>query len=78
MTIVDMLGQSGVLTLLGMSFVFGFLVILVICVTLTGKLIRRLVPQEEENTAAPPPSGTNGAVNAAISAAITEYRKENG
>jgi oxaloacetate decarboxylase gamma subunit len=76
MTIFDMLGQSGVLTLLGMSVVFGFLVILVISVTLTGKLIRLIVPQEEE--VAPLPGGTpRKAVNAAISAAVNEYRKDN-
>ncbi|MDR1177516.1 MAG: OadG family protein [Spirochaetaceae bacterium] len=78
MTIFDMLGQSGVLTLLGMAVVFLFLIILVISVTLTGKLIRGIVPQEEETAAVPLPGGTpRKAVNAAISAALTEYRKDN-
>ena len=42
MTIVEMLGQSGVLTLLGMSVVFGFLALMVVCVTLTGKFINAI------------------------------------
>jgi len=39
MTIVEMLGQSGVLTLLGLGVVFGFLIIMVIVINLTGKII---------------------------------------
>ncbi|GHV72837.1 hypothetical protein AGMMS49940_01390 [Spirochaetia bacterium] len=39
MTIAEMLEQSGILTLLGMGIVFVFLVILIFCVTLVGKLI---------------------------------------
>jgi oxaloacetate decarboxylase gamma subunit len=77
MTIFEMLGQSGVLTLLGMSIVFGFLVILVVSVSLTGKLIRLFLPPEEEKTGVPLQAGTpNKAVSAAISAAVTEYRKD--
>jgi len=42
MTIMDMLGQSGVLSVLGMSVVFGFLIIMVISVTLMGKVVHAL------------------------------------
>ncbi|MDR1306727.1 MAG: OadG family protein [Treponema sp.] len=78
MTIADMLGQSGVLSLLGMGVVFGFLVILVIAVAVTGKIIQSL---GDKNAGSPKPSaGTGGAarttaVAAAISAAVAEYRK---
>jgi oxaloacetate decarboxylase gamma subunit len=80
MTIADMLGQSGVLTLLGMGIVFGFLVILIVCVTLTGKLIHALGAdkdlQQAPKAAAGTPGGTgNAAVTAAISAAVNEYQK---
>lgn len=34
MTIVDMLGQSGLLTLLGMGVVFAFIILLIICMKL--------------------------------------------
>jgi oxaloacetate decarboxylase gamma subunit len=84
MTIVEMLEQSGVLTLLGMGVVFGFLAILIICVTLVGKFIHAIGADKD---LAPPPRASaggagaagsgNGAVTAAISAAVAEYRKTN-
>jgi oxaloacetate decarboxylase gamma subunit len=82
MTIAEMLGQSGVMTLLGMGTVFGFLVILIIAVTVTGKIINALGLNKD----APSPAGKAGsaasgagdaAVTAAISAAVNEYRKNN-
>jgi oxaloacetate decarboxylase gamma subunit len=83
MTIVDMLGQSGVLTLLGMGIVFGFLIILIVCVTLVGKLFRALGQGESAGARPAVPSGpataaTTAAVTAAIGAAVTEYRKGEG
>ncbi|MDR1174930.1 MAG: OadG family protein [Treponema sp.] len=81
MTIVEMLGQSGVLTLLGMGIVFGFLLILIICVTLIGRLIQAIGTDKDSGTpaqaVAPSGSANNGAVTAAISAAVDEYRKKN-
>jgi len=76
MTIFDMLEQSGVLTLLGMGVVFGFLITMVIVVSVAGKIIGKVVKDEGDNTAAPQKPG-NGAVQAAISAAVNEYRKNN-
>jgi oxaloacetate decarboxylase gamma subunit len=77
-----MLGQSGVLTLLGMGIVFSFLVILIIAVSMAGKLIHAVgadkdvvqPPQTPAGKAAPGGSG-NPAVAAAISAAVNEYQK---
>ncbi|MDR1046205.1 MAG: OadG family protein [Treponema sp.] len=81
MTIVEMLGQSGVLTLLGMGIVFGFLFILIICVTFIGKLIQAVGADKDSGipakALAPSGSADNGAVTAAISAAVGEYRKKN-
>ena len=86
MTISEMLGQSGVLTVLGMGIVFSFLVIMVICVTIMGKVIHALGANKD---AAQPGSGASGgagpasgpakstAVAAAITAAVTEYQKNN-
>jgi oxaloacetate decarboxylase gamma subunit len=78
-----MLEQSGVLTLLGMGIVFGFLIILIICVTLMGKITHALgadkdlrQPPKAPAGAAAPGAG-NAAVTAAISAAVNEYRKTN-
>ena len=79
MTIVEMLGQSGILTLLGMGVVFGFLIVMVIVINLAGKLIKEKVafsgqPHEVTpafNAAVP----DNGQITAAISAAVNEYRK---
>jgi oxaloacetate decarboxylase gamma subunit len=74
-----MLEQSVVLTLLGMGVVFGFLVILVIAVSLMGKAIRTAGADRDIQPAAAggsAPAGTgNAAVTAAISAAVNEYQK---
>jgi oxaloacetate decarboxylase gamma subunit len=80
MTIADMLGQSGVLSLLGMGIVFGFLVILVIAVTLTGKVIHALGADKDAARPPKPSAGPGGAaqttaVAAAITAAVAEYQK---
>ena len=83
MTIIQMLEQSGVLTVLGMGIVFGFLVTMVICVTAMGKIIRALMGDKGLDTG---PSGISAeasgavrpaAVTAAITAAVTEYQKTN-
>ncbi|MDR2758079.1 MAG: OadG family protein [Spirochaetaceae bacterium] len=82
MTIAEMLEQSGVLTLLGMGIVFGFLVVLIVCVSLVGKVIHALGVDKDVTTpittGASPGGGVsagNAAVTAAISAAVNEYRK---
>lgn len=83
MTIVEMLEQSSVLTLLGMGIVFGFLVILIITVSLMGKLIQALGwDKDVGQTEKPPasrasPAAKTGAITAAITAAVAEYRKTN-
>ena len=85
MTILDMLEQSGVLTLLGMGVVFGFLVIVVICVSAMGKVVHALGADKDvgaPQTAVSPSSQAGGAakntgVIAAITAAVNEYRKNN-
>ncbi len=71
-----MLSQSGILTLLGMGVVFSFLVILIICISLSSKLIRALkLDKEEEQSAtgtAAPAGAQNNAVIAAIAAAVRQ------
>ena len=61
MTIVDMLGQSALLTGLGMGVVFGFLIILIIFMTITSKVIKALgldkdVPKSTAGTASAAPA----------------------
>jgi oxaloacetate decarboxylase gamma subunit len=82
-----MLEQSGVLTLLGMGIVVGFLAIVILCITLVGKIIHAL--GLDKDAGAPVKTGLSpagsasaagnnaGAVTAAISAAVNEYRKTN-
>ena len=41
MTISEMLGQSGILAVLGMGIVFMFLAILVVVISLTGKIMSK-------------------------------------
>jgi oxaloacetate decarboxylase gamma subunit len=83
MTIVEMLEQSGVLTLLGMGVVFGFLVILIVCISLVGRLIHAMgLDRGSPANAGLPPAGPakkagDGAVTAAITAAVDQYRKTN-
>ena len=80
MTIMEMLEQSAILTILGMTVVFGFLWIMIICVTVTGKLIHGTKP---DNDVAGSENGATGmnkevppGVIAAISASLTEYQDE--
>ncbi|MCA1949838.1 MAG: OadG family protein [Treponema sp.] len=84
MTIAEMFGQSGVLALLGMGVVFGFLIILVLFMDLIAKIIHALGwdidAQEGQSVQAgssAQASGGNSAVVAAITAAVNEYRKTN-
>ena len=82
MTILEMLGQSGILTVLGMGVVFGFLIIMVFCVSAMGKILRALGVAKDEPQAAASFVQAGGAdrkkaVAAAIAAAVTEYRKNN-
>lgn len=83
MTISEMFGQSAVLALLGMAVVFGFLVLLVICITVMGKIIHALGMDKDVNQSPSPASAVSsaagvfdGAVLSAISAAVKEYRKD--
>jgi oxaloacetate decarboxylase gamma subunit len=79
-----MLEQSSVLTLLGMGIVFSFLVILVVCVSVMGKIVRNLGADKDAGVL-PAPGGSGGSsgaakttvVAAAITAAVNEYQKNN-
>jgi len=77
MTIVEMLGQSALLTGLGMGVVFGFLIILIIFMTITSKVIKALgldkdAPKTTAGNASAAPAQNNNAVVAAIAAALRE------
>ncbi|MBO4438114.1 MAG: OadG family protein [Spirochaetaceae bacterium] len=77
MTIVEMLGQSALLTGLGMGVVFGFLIILIIFMTITSKVIKALgldkdAPKATDGNASAAPAQNNNAVVAAIAAALRE------
>jgi oxaloacetate decarboxylase gamma subunit len=75
MTIAEMLEQSGVLTVLGMAVVFAFLWLMIICVNLTGKAIHKMGLDKDVEQTPAARTGTPPQVTAAISAAVTEYRK---
>lgn len=75
MTITEMLGQSLILTLLGMGVVFSFLIIMVAVITVASKIIKALKLDRDDASAAAPASaagGTQTAVVAAIAAAVRE------
>jgi oxaloacetate decarboxylase gamma subunit len=81
MTIAAMLEQSAVLTVIGMSVVFAFLWFLIICMNVTAKLMQKMgwdkdEPPSRNNPSPADASGTAGPeITAAITAAVTEYRK---
>jgi oxaloacetate decarboxylase gamma subunit len=77
MTIMEMLEQSAVLTVLGMTVVFAFLWIMIISVNLVGKAIHKLKLDKDvmEAPARPPAAGVPPQVTAAISAAVSTYRE---
>ena len=75
MTITQMLGQSGLLTLLGMCVVFSFIIILIICMTILKAVIHALKldkdkPADTSAASSPAPAGNDGAIIAAIAAAV--------
>jgi oxaloacetate decarboxylase gamma subunit len=74
MTIVDMLGQSGILTVLGMGVVFLFIIIMIFCMGLVHKIVRALkldVKKEITVSAAPVAvAGDDKSVVAAIAAVL--------
>ncbi len=80
MSISEMLGQSAVLTLLGMCVVFAFLVILIACMNALRVFVHATrmdeVPAKAEVQAAVQPAATQtvdkNAVVAAIAAALHE------
>ena len=80
MTIMEMVGQSGVMTILGVGTVFSFLILMVLSVTLMGKIFRVLgldkdVQAPTAKDAPATETASHGATVAAITAAVTEYRK---
>jgi oxaloacetate decarboxylase gamma subunit len=75
MTIAEMLQQSGILTLLGMAIVFAFLWLMIICVSAAGKLVHKLGWDKDIQPAVETTNAVKPEITAAISAAVTEYRK---
>jgi oxaloacetate decarboxylase gamma subunit len=83
MTILEMLQQSAILTILGMAVVFAFLWLMIVCVNLTGRLIHHMGWDKDVSPEKPgTPAGGTGkggttppAIASAITAAVIEYRK---
>ncbi|MBO7122122.1 MAG: OadG family protein [Treponema sp.] len=78
MNVEQMLGQSGILTLLGMGVVFSFLIIMIVCMYALHAILHALKldkdePQKASASApasAPAASSDQKAVVAAIAAAL--------
>ena len=78
MNVEQMLGQSGILTLLGMGVVFSFLIIMIVCMYALHAVLHALKLDKDEPqkasasapTAAPAASSDQKAVVAAIAAAL--------
>ena len=70
MTILEMMQQSSILTILGMAVVFGFLAIMVFCISMVGKVIKRTNKKQSADKENVLPE-----LAAVISAAVNEYQK---
>jgi oxaloacetate decarboxylase gamma subunit len=77
MTILEMLQQSAVLTVLGMAIVFLFLWIMILCVNWVGRLAHSMGWDKDVQPKPPaaPKTGVTPEITSAISAAVVEYRK---
>jgi len=81
MTITEMLEQSAVLTVLGVGVVFSFLTLLIICISLVGKVFYALESRKNVNSHGRTTADIavkkdeNNPHIAAIIAAVNEYRK---
>ena len=76
MTIIEMLQQSVVLTIVGMFVVFFFLWFMTICISLAGKIINKSMKAEKPVPLAG--ETVKPEIIAAITAAVTKYKKERG
>ncbi len=78
MNVEQMLGQSGILTLLGMGVVFSFLIIMIVCMYLLHAILHALKLDKDSPAASAPsapsassaPAADQKAVVAAIAAAL--------
>jgi oxaloacetate decarboxylase (Na+ extruding) subunit gamma len=79
MTIGEMFGQSGILALLGMGVVFGFLVILVVSMSIIAKMISAFGWEKAEVRTASVEAGGSRANDeetvAASTAAVLHHKK---
>jgi oxaloacetate decarboxylase gamma subunit len=79
MTILEMIEQSMILTVLGMAVVFAFLWIMIICVNVTGGMIHKMgLDKDVEQPPVRSPAagaGTPLQVTAAIIAGVKEYQE---
>ena len=75
MTILEMLEQSGILTLLGIGVVFGFLIIMVVVISQVGKLFRAEKGDEIAVVENRIEYSNNAPTIAAIVATVGAYRK---
>ena len=61
-----MLGQSGILTLLGMGVVFSFLIIMVVCMNIMHAVLHALKLDKDQPTAAAPSAPAAGSAPSAV------------
>jgi len=83
MNVEQMLGQSGILTLLGMGVVFSFLIIMIVCMYLLHAILHALKLDKDEpkapaQSSAPAASAASAADQNAVVAAIAAALKSKG
>jgi sodium pump decarboxylase gamma subunit len=75
MTILEMLQQSAVLTVLGISVVFVFLWVMILTMNFTGNIFSSLEMKKETNQQRNVMPQKNDEVTAAVITAISEHEK---
>ena len=84
MNVEQMLGQSGILTLLGMGVVFSFLIIMIVCMYALHAVLHALKLDKDEpkkasaSAAAPAASASSAVDQKAVVAAIAGALKAKG
>ena len=83
MNVEQMLGQSGILTLLGMGVVFSFLIIMIVCMYALHAVLHALkldkdAPKQAQTAASAPTSAAPAVDQKAVVAAIAGALKAKG
>lgn len=75
---IDLVAEGAKFMIIGMTVVFGFLVLMVLAITIQAKIVNRFFPEKPAAPKAPAAvsSGDDASVIAAITGAIQSFRNK--